>query len=170
MFLRKSVSVLDESCCPVDCWCHRWFKYKSSSRHVVCISIRRCGDAHSILAAFKSLLVSFLSGILWIFRACGNHQPAFLTACACACREAKQLLQRVGQLPRGLKPLGEIISEYVALKEAHLQREQLLASNAALRDVFHVIESHAAAVSQAAALQDPTLRVRAHQTRAPASK
>ncbi|KAK9914983.1 hypothetical protein WJX75_003329 [Coccomyxa subellipsoidea] len=64
-------------------------------------------------------------------------------------REAKKLLEGVGQVPRGLKPLAEIVSEYVALKEANTLRLQLLAGNPALSDVFQVIETHAAACQPA---------------------
>lgn len=48
-------------------------------------------------------------------------------------------------MPRGLKSLADIVSEYVVLKEAHTRRSIFLASNPALRDVFHIIEAHAAA-------------------------
>lgn len=75
----------------------------------------------------------------------------------------------MGQVPRGLKPLAEIVSEYVALKEANTLRLQLLAGNPALSDVFQVIETHAAAC-QPAPLLNPAAQVRADHNTTPNTK
>ena len=61
-----------------------------------------------------------------------------LTACVRP-RDAKQLLKPVRSVPAGIRPLPNIILEYVALKEAAVRRDTYLRGNPALREIDEVI-------------------------------
>lgn len=54
-------------------------------------------------------------------------------------RDAKQLLKPVRSVPAGIRPLANIIVEYVALKEAAIRRDTYLRRNPALQEIDDII-------------------------------
>lgn len=95
-------------------------------------AFRRCANVPCLLPFCPACLMQELRNSFT-----PSQRPAM------ARRDAKQLLKPVKSVPAGIRPLPNIITEYVALKEAAIKRASCLQRNPALQEIDNIIVRHA---------------------------